>query len=415
MWKKVAAILVFLIIVTVVPAYLLLKDDPRITHFDPYDVEGPTDIGVFAEALESPEGTAAKYETRTIVSSPVLLRGIKDPEQTCYVVVGVDREYRQEEIDVIADFVKNKGGKAIVMDDFGSPNALSEKFGVFFYGKPLWDDINMTGPPGVKNISFPIFEAKLGLQTFDIVMNAPTGLTTYNTNVEFIANGSEKSYVDLDGNGRINIGDKKGFIPVVLEIKFNESKGRIVFISDADLATNNMIKATNGMNKAFMVQLVNRLMDRKDGLILFDESRHEHTPSQTLLYKNVETVAVMSSWLWPILGTIASMVVVFFIIVWSAADKTSWIHRFDVSAFSRRANPPEKLNFQIDRARQSFMRKVRMMYSYSQDEMAGLGDDQLRAMIKDSDLIELALNSSYNPSQQELRVLIQHIKEWGVD
>jgi hypothetical protein len=414
MWKKVAAILVFLTIVTAVPVYLLFKDDPTITHYDPYNVDKATDIGVFSEALESPEGTAAKYETRTIVSSPVLLRGIKDPEQTCYVVVGVDREYRKEEILVIEDFVKNKGGKAIIMDDFGSPNALSEKFGVFFYGKPLWDDINMTGPGTIKNISFPTFEAKLGLQTFDIVMNAPTGLTTYNTNVEFIANGSEKSYVDLDGNGRINIGDKKGNIPVVLEVKFNESKGRVVFISDADLATNNMIQA-KPMNKAFMVQLVNRLMDRKDGLILFDESRHEHTPSQTLLYKNVETVAVMASWLWPILGTVASMVIVLFIIVWSAADKTSWIHRFDVSTFSRRGNPPEKLKDQHDRARESLMRKVRMMYSYSHDEMAGLGDDQLRAMIKDSDLIELALNSAYNPSQQELRVLIQHIKDWGVD
>ncbi|NIP33770.1 MAG: hypothetical protein GWN18_02465 [Thermoplasmata archaeon] len=344
----------------------------------------------------------------------MILKGIKDPEQTCYVVVGVDREYRSEEIEIIEHFVREEGGKAIIMDDFGSPNALSEKFGVFFYGRPMWDDINMTGPQGKKNISFPVFNFKLGLQPHSVVMNGPTGLTTYNTNVEYIANGSEKSYVDLDGNGRINIGDKKGNIPVILEIRFNESDGRVVFIADADVATDDMLKH-NPNNKAFMIQLVNRIMDRKDGLILFDESRHEHPPSQELIYKNVETVAVMSSWIWPTIMTLVAMLVIFTIIVYNAQDKTSWIHRFDVSAFSRRADPPERIAEQITRARHALMLKVRMMYSYSHEEMAALGPDQLRAMIKDNDLAELALSEKPNLSQQELRVLIQRIKEWGTD
>ena len=413
MWKKIVALVVFLIIAIGVPTYLILKDDPDIQHYNPYD-DGPTDLSIFAAALESPEGTAANYETRTIVSSPVLLKGIKDPEATCYIVVGVDREYRTEEIDVIEHFVREEGGKAIIMDDFGSPNALSEKFGVFFYGRPMWDDINMTGPKGVKNISFPEFSFKLGLQPHTVVMNGPTGLTTYNTNVEYIANGSEKSYVDLDGNGRINIGDKKGNIPVILEIRFNESKGRVVFIADADIATDDMVKHNPG-NKAFMIQLVNRIMEKKDGLIIFDESRHEHSPSQELIYKNVETVAVMASWIWPTLMTLAAMLVIFGIIVNNAQDKQSWIHRFDVSAFSRRQDPPERIGEQIARARKSLVLKVRMMYSYSHEEMAALGQDQMRAMIKDNDLAELALSEKPNLSQQELRVLIQRIKEWGAD
>ena len=414
MWKKIIAIIVFLIIAIGVPVYLLVKDDPAVQHYNPYD-DGPTDLAIFTEALEGTDGTAAKYDTRSIVSSPVLLKGIKDPEQTCYVVVGVDREYRTEEINTIEKFVREEGGKAIIMDDFGSPNALSEKFGVFFYGKPMWDDINMTGPKDIKNISFPVFEFKLGLQPHTVVMNGPTGLTTYNTkNVEYIANGSEKSYVDLDGNGRINIGDKKGNIPVIIELRFNESNGRVVFIADADIATDDMLKHQPG-NKAFMVQLVNRIMDKKDSLILFDESRHEHMPSQELVYKNVETVAVMTSWIWPTLMTLASMLVIFGLVVYSSKDKESWIHRFDVSAFSRRARPPEKLGEQTARAREALMVKVRMMYSYSHEEMAVLQPDQLRAMIKDKDLAELALNPSQAWSQQELRVLIQRIKEWGAD
>ena len=413
MWKKIVALVVFLIIAIGVPTYLILKDNPEIQHYNPYD-DGPTDLSIFAAALESPDGTAADYETRTIVSSPVLLKGIKNPEQTCYIVVGVDREYRTEEIEVIEHFVREEGGKAIIMDDFGSPNALSEKFGVFFYGRPMWDDINMTGPKGVKNISFPEFNFKLGLQPHTVVMNGPTGLTTYNPNVEYIANGSEKSYVDLDGNGRINIGDKKGNIPVILEVRFNESKGRVVFIADADIATDDML-SYNSNNKAFMIQLVNRIMEKKDGLIIFDESRHEHSPSQELIFKNVETVAIMASWIWPTLMTLAAMLVIFGIVVNSAKDKTSWIHRFDVSAFSRRQDPPERIGEQISRARQSLVLKVRMMYSYSHEEMATLGPDQMRAMIKDNDLAELALSEKPNLSQQELRVLIQRIKEWGAD
>ncbi len=413
MWKKIIALIVFLIIAIGVPVYLLVKDDPSIQHYDPYD-DGPTDLSIFTEALESPDNIA-KYETRSIVSSPVLLKGIKDPEQTCYIVVGVDREYRKEEINVIEKFVREEGGKAIIMDDFGSPNALSEKFGVFFYGKPMWDDINMTGPRNIKNISFPVFEFKLGLQPHSVVMNGPTGLTTYNTkNVEYIANGSEKSYVDLDGNGRINIGDKKGNIPVIIELRFNESNGRIVFIADADVATDDMLKFNPG-NKVFMISLVNKIMDKKDSLILFDESRHEHVPSQELLYKNVETVAVMTSWIWPTLMTLASMLVIFALVVYSSPDKVSWIHRFDVSAFTRRAHPPERLGEQTARAREAFMLKVRMMYSYSHEEMAALTPDQLRAMIKDKDLAELALNPSQSWTQQELRVLIQRVKEWGAD
>ena len=412
MLKKIIAIAVFLIIAIGVPAYILLKDDPDVQHYNPYD-EGPTDLSILVEALESPDNIA-KYDTRSIVSSPVLLKGIKDPEQTCYVVVGVDREYRQEEIKVIENFVREDGGKAIIMDDFGSPNALSEKFGVFFYGKPMWDDINMTGPRNVRNISFPIFTFKLGVQPHSVVMNGPTGLTTYNTNVDYIANGSEKSYVDLDGNGRINIGDKKGNIPVIIEVRFNESKGRVVFIADADIATDDMLKH-NPNNKAFMIQLVNLVMGKKDSLILFDESRHEHVPSQAIVYKNVETVAIMSSWFWPTVMTIASMIMIFGIVVYTSKDKESWIHRFDVSAFSRRFNPPERLSVQTERARSALMLKVRMMYSYSAEEMAALQPDQLRAMIKDKDLMELALNPNQSWTQQELRVVIQRIKEWGAD
>ena len=278
MWKKITVLIVFLIIVGGVPAYIVIKGlnyDEEKEHYNPYE-SGPLNLNKMSTALE--ELGAAKYDTKTIVSSPVILRGIRDPEQTCYVVVGVDREYRQEEIDTIAEFVKDRGGKAIIMDDFGSPNALSEKFGVFFYGRPLWDDINMTGPGEIKNISFPTFEAHLGLAEYKLVMNAPTGLTVTQAEeatYDYIANGSEKSYVDLDGNGRINIGDKKGNIPVVVEVKFNESKGRAVFISDANLATDDMIDA-NDENKRFMVTLVNRLMNNKPGIVLFDESRHQH-------------------------------------------------------------------------------------------------------------------------------------------
>ena len=57
MWKKIIAIIVFLIIAIGVPVYLLVKDDPAVQHYNPYD-DGPTDLAIFTEALEGTDGRA---------------------------------------------------------------------------------------------------------------------------------------------------------------------------------------------------------------------------------------------------------------------------------------------------------------------------------------------------------------------
>ena len=96
MYKKIAALLIFLVIVIAMPVYLWVQAgeyNQSDMHYNPYG-DGPRDLSTLTDSLET--RGAAKYTTRTIVSSPVLLKGIKVPEQTCYVVVGVDREYRTE-------------------------------------------------------------------------------------------------------------------------------------------------------------------------------------------------------------------------------------------------------------------------------------------------------------------------------
>jgi len=63
--------------------------------------------------------------------------------------------------------------------------------------------------------------------------------------------------------------------------------------------------------------------------------------------------------------------------------------------------------------RRAALLKVRMMYSYSDEEMAAVPPEQLKAMIKDPDIVELATNPNRTWTQQELRVLLQRIKDWG--
>ncbi len=97
-------------------------------------------------------------ETRSLVSSPLLLADIEDPRNTTYIVAGVERDtlslpqfdddgfitiasedgYSPSEIDAIVEFVDN-GGTAIVLEDYGFAGTIAEAFGVRYSGYQLFD------------------------------------------------------------------------------------------------------------------------------------------------------------------------------------------------------------------------------------------------------------------------------------
>lgn len=99
-------------------------------------------------------------ETKSLVSSPLLLADIEDPANTTFIIAGVERDtlslpqfssdgfltfasedgYTPAEVDAIKEFVF-AGGDVLVMDDFGYSSSIAEAFGVRFKGVQLYDTV----------------------------------------------------------------------------------------------------------------------------------------------------------------------------------------------------------------------------------------------------------------------------------
>ena len=113
------------------------------------------DLGAFRAELND-----MGIETTALVSSPLLLSDIDHPEQTVFVVSGVERDtislprftgdddviqfsegdgYTSSEIVAIQDFV-NRGGTVMLMDDFGYSSNLAAEFGLEFTNHRLYAD-----------------------------------------------------------------------------------------------------------------------------------------------------------------------------------------------------------------------------------------------------------------------------------
>ena len=102
-------------------------------------------------------------ETKSLVSSPLLLADIEDPANTTFFIAGVERDtlslpqfssdgfltfasedgYTPAEVDAIKEFVF-AGGDVLVMDDFGYSSSIAEAFGVRFKGVQLYDTVYVT-------------------------------------------------------------------------------------------------------------------------------------------------------------------------------------------------------------------------------------------------------------------------------
>ena len=116
------------------------------------------DLSAFREDLND-----MGVETKSLVSSPLLLADIEDPGNTTYIIAGVERDtlslpqfstdglltfasedgYSPAEVDAIKEFVF-AGGDVLVMDDFGYSSSIAEAFGVRFKGVQLYDTVYVT-------------------------------------------------------------------------------------------------------------------------------------------------------------------------------------------------------------------------------------------------------------------------------
>jgi len=388
----------------------------------------------------------SNIEALSIVGSPAILRDVKEPTKALYIAVGIEKKYRAAEITIIQDFVR-KGGKAIVADDSGYADDLSNKFGVTFYGGTMWDENYLV------TSEFPMVPATLYLNKYWLVLSEPTGLANQSyedaSKGEFlytmIANGSEKSYVDRNGNHKIDPSDAHDNIPVALEVRYNTkyadnkdvvAGGKIIFISDTSIFTNDLLisidqiktmgfdptkdwnkkvdlaEARGGSNKQFVTALVSYMLP-SGGKVIFDESRHPQTEYTAAVYDTMTTLTIVTSDALEAGLLSLGILLILTVIVWRARDKESWIHRFDISSVHRRAVLPDTRTVQVEHLRRALMQKLRMLNSLSNEELASLTPAQKANLIKDHDLNELLLNEQKVYTPDEIRTTALKLRAWG--
>ena len=157
--------------------------------------------------------------TTALVSSPLLLSEVEHPEESIFIISGVERDtislprftgdddfiqfsegdgYTSSEIISIENFVE-RGGTVLLMDDFGYSSNLASKFGLEYTGHSLYDGeaydrnlgynfvwvnttstYNFTSTPGSQNSVNPCIRDLDNDGFIDLLDNDPTNPNTPN-------------------------------------------------------------------------------------------------------------------------------------------------------------------------------------------------------------------------------------------
>lgn len=141
--------MLLMLVSTIGATYIIPGQTQQSAYGDDWD-----DLGSFRAEI-----AGMGVETTALVSSPLLLSEIDNPEQAVFVISGVERDtislprftgdeniidlkesdgYTGSEIAAIKDFVK-AGGTILLMDDFGYSAGLALEYGLEYSGHHLYD------------------------------------------------------------------------------------------------------------------------------------------------------------------------------------------------------------------------------------------------------------------------------------
>lgn len=138
-----------ILLLTILQNFINISQSNQLSAYD----DDWDDMSAFREDIND-----MGIETRSLVSSPLLLADIEDPRNTTFIVAGVERDtlsfpqfdedgfitiatedgYSPSEVDAIVEFVDN-GGTVIVLEDFGYAGSIGEAYGVRYSGYQLYD------------------------------------------------------------------------------------------------------------------------------------------------------------------------------------------------------------------------------------------------------------------------------------
>lgn len=210
----------------------------------------------WAEALRG-EG----FRVEALGTGPHALDAAEEPSKTLFVVAGVERSYTPGESQAILGFVE-RGGVALIADDFGFGDTVAEPFGVNF-DKRVLRDARFAG-----NLSLVKVNATAGGRNFTLTANVPSSLGfAPEVQPQRIAESGVDSFIDTNQDGVEDPEDAKGPFTVMAFVP--RGRGTAVFVSDPGLLMNGVWRE----NGPFLQALTRQVLP-EGGTVVFDESRH---------------------------------------------------------------------------------------------------------------------------------------------
>ncbi|MHB8603682.1 MAG: DUF4350 domain-containing protein [Thermoplasmatota archaeon] len=232
-------------------------------HLSAY-TSGAQDVSQFRDEIA---GLGAPVEA--VTGSPLALADVTEPQKTTLFLIGVEKSYTQDEQNALLDFVA-RGGALVIATDTGFANALANHFGVLFGDKTVLDQNAYRGDP---KFVIATIAAPGGGASYNVLFNAPSYLTVSDPKVRTLGASSNQSFVDVNGDGTIDIGDHPGPFILAAETTYGENGGRVVFVADTAPFMNEIYGVAGFDDRAFTHALAASVV-ANDGLVLLDESRH---------------------------------------------------------------------------------------------------------------------------------------------
>ena len=175
-------------------------------------------------------------------------------------IIGPERHYTSDDAKAAEDYL-SRGGKMVVMDDFGSANTLLVRLGLdaSFTGELLVDPLFKD-----KNHLLPRIRTEGSGGVITIELNYPT---TISNTEEAIIHASSSRFSYLAENPEDD-GTNKPSEPYPVIVSTSFGAGEVVLVSDSSVFINGMIERAD--NKLLLEELVS-------GAVFVDESHLEPT------------------------------------------------------------------------------------------------------------------------------------------
>ncbi len=186
------------------------------------------------------------------------------------LIIGPSLTFSDSEANYILAFLSD-GGRVLLADDFGTGNDLLRKINsTIRFSSSLLIDLAYEKKPQY-GVVFNFQNHPITTNVSRILLNYATSLSV-GDNTTVLASSSDGSWLDSDMNGRMDLGEQKGPLPVLAVERYGE--GELILLSDPSVLVNLMYKYLD--NSVFDDNLLGYLGSGRD-VILIDESHRAPT------------------------------------------------------------------------------------------------------------------------------------------